>query len=60
MMSRLCPYHAGMKVLYNHPGHGPQPAEVVEAHLDEYLVPYYTMRLDGGKEKQTINEHIVS
>ena len=54
-------YHAGMKVLYNHPGNGIQPAEVVEAHLDEYLVPYYTIRLvDGGKEKQTINDYIVS
>ena len=51
-------YEKDMKVQYKSSS-GVQGCTILDVHLDDLLVPYYTVRLDDGKEKQTDNAHIV-
>ena len=51
-------YEKDMKVQYKSTS-GIQGCTILYVHLDDLLVPYYTVRLDDGKEKQTDNAHIV-
>jgi len=51
-------YEAGMHVRYNNAA-GVQPAEILGAHLDDLMEPYYSIRLEDGREKQTDNAHIL-
>ena len=37
---------------------GVRGCTIVEAHLDDMLEPYYTIRLEDGREKQTDDAHI--
>ncbi|KAL7462670.1 hypothetical protein ACHAXS_004921 [Conticribra weissflogii] len=50
-------YEAGMDVYYKGPN-GIIEARILESHLDDLLDPYYTVRLEDGREKQTDNAHI--
>jgi hypothetical protein len=49
-------YAAGQKVYYKSASYA-GAAEVVSVHLDDDLVPYYTIRVEG-KEKQTDDSHL--
>jgi len=51
-------YEVGMHVRYKNAA-GIQPAEILGAHLDDLMEPYYSIRLEDGKEKQTDNAHIM-
>jgi len=51
-------YEKDMKVQHKSSS-GIQGCTILDVHLDDLLVPYYTIRLDDGKEKQTDNAHIV-
>jgi len=51
-------YEAGMHVRYKNAA-GIQPAEILGAHLDDLMEPYYSIRLEDGREKQTDNAHIL-
>jgi len=51
-------YEKDMKVQYKSSS-GIQGCTILDVHLDDLLVPYYTIHLDDGKEKQTDNAHIV-
>lgn len=50
-------YKAEMDVYYRGP-QGITVAHIVKAHFDDLLEPYYTIRLEDGREKQTDNAHI--
>jgi hypothetical protein len=50
-------YKPGQKVFYNSTGYIEVMAKVVSVHLDDYLVPYYTI-LVQGREKQTDDAHL--
>lgn len=49
-------YRTGQRVYYKSSSYS-GPAEVVKVHLDDDLVPYYTVRVEG-KEKQTDDSHL--
>jgi hypothetical protein len=49
-------YAAGQKVYYKSASYA-GAADVVSVHLDDDLVPYYTIRVEG-KEKQTDDSHL--
>jgi hypothetical protein len=56
--TRMVPlYKAEMDVYYRGP-QGVTVAHIVKTHLDDLLEPYYTIRLEDGREKQTDNAHI--
>jgi hypothetical protein len=56
--TKLVPlYKADMDVYYRGP-QGVTTAHIVKTHLDDLLEPYYTIRLEDGREKQTDNAHI--
>ena len=50
-------YEAGMFANYTN-ANGTQGCTVLTVHLDDLMEPYYTVRLQDGKEKQTDNAHI--
>jgi len=50
-------YEAGTSVRYRGAG-GEMGARILDAHLDDELVPYYTIKLEDGREKQTDNAHL--
>ena len=50
-------YKADMDVYYRGP-QGITVARILKTHLDDLLDPYYTIRLEDGREKQTDNAHI--
>ena len=33
-------------------------ARILDAHLDDEVVPYYMIKLEDGREKQTDNVHL--
>ena len=35
-----------------------ESAKILEVHLDDFLEPYYTIKLEDGREKQTDNAHL--
>lgn len=51
-------YDAGMHVRYKNAA-GIQPAEILDVHFDDLMEPYYSIRLEDGREKQTDNAHIL-
>jgi len=51
-------YEVGMHVRYKNAA-GIQSAEILGAHLDDLMEPYYSIRLEDGREKQTDNAHIM-
>ena len=53
-------YKAGMDVFYKNSNLGTvQQARILDVHLDDELVPYYSIRLlDDGREKQTDDAHL--
>ena len=50
-------YRAGMKVQYTNAS-GVVKAEILDAHFDDLMEPYYSIRMADGKEKQTDNAHL--
>jgi hypothetical protein len=48
-------FHSGQTVLYK----SGEIVTVTKVHLDDDLVPFYDIRFQDGKEKQTTNEHLV-
>ncbi|EJK52552.1 hypothetical protein THAOC_28156, partial [Thalassiosira oceanica] len=50
-------YDKGIDVYYKNFA-GIQPAHILSNHLDDLLDPYYSIRLEDGREKQTDNAHI--
>lgn len=54
---RVPRYKTGMAVLYKSSG-TIASARILEVHADDECVPYYTLRLEDGREKQTDNDHI--
>mmetsp|Transcript_41322 Transcript_41322/g.86711 ORF Transcript_41322/g.86711 Transcript_41322/m.86711 type:complete len:320 (-) Transcript_41322:62-1021(-) len=50
-------YKAGVSVQYRGAG-GEMGARILDVHLDDELVPYYTIKLEDGREKQTDNAHL--
>ena len=51
-------YEKGMKLLYKN-SVGIESCTILDVHLDDMLEPYYTIRLEDGREKQTDNAHII-
>lgn len=51
-------YKVGMGVYYKRQNEGKLLAKILEVHLDDLLEPYYTIKLEDGREKQTDNDHI--
>ena len=51
-------YEAGMQVHYKNAA-GIQGCTILTVHLDDLLEPFYDVRLEDGKEKQTDNAHIM-
>jgi hypothetical protein len=51
-------YKAGMDVYYKSNGVIVSSAHILDVHLDDLLEPYYSIRLEDGREKQTDNAHI--
>jgi len=51
-------YEVGMHVRYKNAA-GIQPAKILGAHLDDLMEPYYSIRFEDGREKQTDNAHIM-
>ena len=47
-----------MDVYYKSNGAIVSSAHIVDVHLDDLLEPYYSIRLEDGREKQTDNAHI--
>jgi len=47
-------YSKGTSVLYRRSAsqHGTVKAIIVDVHMDDSLVPYYTIKLPNGREKQ--------
>ena len=57
--TKLVPlYPAGMTVQYKNVK-GVQSAEILQVHMDDLSEPYYSIRLEDGREKQTDNAHIM-
>ncbi|KAL7504354.1 hypothetical protein ACHAXN_003511 [Cyclotella atomus] len=57
--TRLVPlYKAEMDVYYRGPQGVISVAHILKSHFDDLLEPYYTIRLEDGREKQTDNAHI--
>lgn len=52
-------YSAEMDVFYRGPK-GVLEAHILDVHFDDLLDPYYTIRLEDGREKQTDNAHILT
>jgi len=52
-------HQKGMNVFYQSSGSTITPARILDVHLDDELEPYYTIRLEDGREKQTDNDHIL-
>ena len=52
-------HQKGMNVFYQSYGSTVTPAVILDVHLDDELEPYYTIRLEDGREKQTDNGHII-
>ena len=50
-------YEKGTDVFYRNAA-GVVPAHILSNHLDDLLDPYYSIRLEDGREKQTDNAHI--
>lgn len=52
-------YSKGTKVYYNYTAANIEiPAVIVDVHQCDLLVPYYSIRTEDGREKQTDNAHI--
>ena len=52
-------YEKGMKVLYKNSSGIIEGCIIMDVHLDDMLEPYYTIKLEDGREKQTDNAHIM-
>ena len=50
-------YSEGLDAFYKS-GSVITPAKILKAHQDDLLVPYYTIKISTGKEKQTTGSHI--
>ena len=53
-------YKAGMEVKYKGRDDTVISARIIDVHLDDLLEPYYTLKLEDEREKQTDNDHIVT
>lgn len=51
-------YDKGMNVYYYNANGIQHQCTVVEVHLDDIQEPYYTIRFEDGREKQTDNKHL--
>ena len=51
-------YSNGMRVCYRNAA-GAQSDAILDARMDNLLEPYYSVRLEDGREKQTDNAHIM-
>lgn len=57
--TKLVPKYAVGTELYYKNAQGVQKATILGSHLDDLLDPYYSIRLECGKEKQTDNAHLM-
>ena len=57
--TKIVPKYAAETKLYYKNAQGIQKATILDAHLDDLLDPYYSIRLEDGKEKQTDNAHLM-
>ena len=51
-------YKVGEKLAYRDSQHNISLVEVLKVHLDDELMPFYDIRMENGKEKQTDNGHL--
>jgi len=51
-------FKVGEKLEYRDSQHNLSLVEVLKVHLDDELLPFYDIRLENGKEKQTDNAHL--
>lgn len=51
-------YTKGTRVYYKKQNEDAVSARILDAHLDDELVPYYTIQLEDGREKQTDHARI--
>jgi len=52
-------YASGMTLYYKNAMTGIQGCTILTAHLDDLLDPYYDVKLEDGREKQTDNAHLM-
>ncbi len=57
--TKMVPRYAARTKLYYKNADGIQMATILESHLDDLFDPYYTIRLEDGREKQTDNAHLL-
>jgi len=57
--TKIVPKYAAETKLYYKNSQGIQKATILDAHLDDLLDPYYSIRLEDGREKQTDNAHLL-
>lgn len=57
--TKTVPKYAVGTELYYKNAQGVQKATILGSHLDDLLDPYYSIRLECGKEKQTDNAHLM-
>lgn len=57
--TKMVPKYAAETELYYKNAEGIQKAKILESHLDDLLDPYYSIRLEDGREKQTDNAHLM-
>ncbi len=51
-------YQVGQKLLYTDGQGNSAAVEVIKVHLDDELVPFYDIKMQNGREKQTDNGHL--
>jgi len=57
--TKIVPKYAVETKLYYKNAQGIQKATILDSHLDDLLDPYYSIRLEDGREKQTDNSHLM-
>jgi len=57
--TKIVPMYAAEMELYYKNAEGLQKATILSVHLDDLLDPYYSIRLEDGREKQTDNAHLI-
>merc|ERR1711957_582098 len=53
-------YSIGHKIEYRDSSNNKLMVEIINVHLDDELVPFYTIKLPDGREKQTDDQHLFS
>jgi len=51
-------YHVGQKIVYRDSRNNMSTVEIMNIHHDDTLVPFYTIKMPDGREKQTDDKHL--